>query len=317
MARHSHFNQLQLVYHPVSNQEAEWLLEDKEAYDWIQRSKLYMIAHRAEITFENITVLQPQGIVKFTCHLGDINSDVSLNVGELTNREDVDFDEIEIELGPKLIRFFDYKEGNKIEEPLEWFTTEKLLYDRWTNKRGISGLDNYKDFSSYELLYVGISKEEGSFKRLVKNAHQARIKILSNESPKTKDSRLTDELYLFFFDVVPLGIRSLDPGDALLPNYDLKKEESIADAEKALVRLLQPKYNNVRFKDYPKGADGLYKAGLDAYSYVISESIQLSTKHARIRGEYRELAGERVLPQNADAIMISGDDVSFLEMNEE
>lgn len=42
---------LQLVYCPVSNQEAEWIKDDPEVQTCIGQSKLYMIAQGKEAKF--------------------------------------------------------------------------------------------------------------------------------------------------------------------------------------------------------------------------------------------------------------------------
>jgi hypothetical protein len=44
-------NSLRLVYPPVSNQEAEWLKNDKEVEERLRRSNLYMITPRREARF--------------------------------------------------------------------------------------------------------------------------------------------------------------------------------------------------------------------------------------------------------------------------
>ena len=42
----------------------------------------------------------------------------------------------------------------------------------------ISGFDKFRDFATYELLYVGIATAMGTFNRLFKKAHHARQSIL-------------------------------------------------------------------------------------------------------------------------------------------
>ena len=47
----------------------------------------------------------------------------------------------------------------------------------------------------------------------------------------------------------------------------------IADAEKAFVKLMDTKYNEVKYEQYPFSKDGLYTTDLDRYVYSINEEI--------------------------------------------
>ena len=120
-------------------------------------------------------------------------------------RKDMGDYSLEFEFGKKLIRI--WKCHPKKDERIDvvgWFTTEKILYDKWCCHPGIIGFDNYRDFTRYYLHYIGISKEDDSLTRLVVKPHDKRLRILSNENPLTFGSRLTDEIILFFFKIEPL-----------------------------------------------------------------------------------------------------------------
>jgi len=68
------------------------------------------------------------------------------------------------------------------------------------------------------------------------------------------------------------------------------------------VSLLQPHYNTVKFRQYPKGADGLYDSKLDRYTYSIGEAITFNTAHGKIKGgRDRNLGG---LTNEADFIFV-------------
>ncbi len=101
-------------------------------------------------------------------------------------------------------------EGEEIGRVLWWYSTESLLFAKWRGDKRIKGLDNYRDFTQYDLHYVGISTDQDSYQRLLANAHHKRVAVLSNETQYIPDARLTDEVYLFFFKSEPLFVRTFD-----------------------------------------------------------------------------------------------------------
>ena len=82
----------------------------------------------------------------------------------------------------------------------------------------------------------------------------------------------------------------------------------IADAEKAFVHILESKYNTIKFSEYPKGIDGLYKSGLKRYGYVIGEDISFVTDSQEIVGGY---CSDEKISETADLILIEGDNVAL------
>jgi hypothetical protein len=188
----------------------------------------------------------------------------------------------------------------------------KLLFERWRQRPIISGLSRHREFSRYRLPYVGISKANNSFERLLKTGHEKRLAILSNERQLSAGARVTDEIYLFFFMVDPLFLRIMETEHDLRefmtgPGFDHIR--NVADAEKAFVSVLQSGYNDVRFSAFPKGDDGLYGVGLVRYGYVISEDIEFVTDSVSFRGGY----GVANLPcsKDADLVLVEGDQVSL------
>ena len=138
---------------------------------------------------------------------------------------------------------------------------------------------------------------------------------MSNESSLNEGSRLTDEIILLFFGVDPLHIAQIESIDELNESIDPATLETIpiiADAEKALVSILDSHYNRVKFKAYPKGSDGLYESGLTRYMYVIGENLTLITDKEEIRGEYGDAYG---WGEKTDAISIEGDQVCLFKFD--
>lgn len=306
-----------LVYPPVSNQEAEWITKDPKVAERLRSSELYMIAMRAEATF---TSLVAKGS----------NLQIQLESGNsLTDRFELDCetlaenvfgvgnapDDIEIRLGPKIIKLFANESQDDIDSgrahPFEWFSTEKLIYDVGRKKAGIHGLHRHREFATYRLLYVGIAKETDTYDRLFAGAHEKRQKILGNEYPTQPNSRVTDEMFLFAWAADPVVFRTIETGDEFLDSYgqdwDAHYKAVIADAEKAFVHLLNPQYNTVKFANYPKGKDGLSSYGYGGHSFVLAENITFQGSPESMRGAW--LGIDNMPSNDADIIVTRGDTV--------
>lgn len=273
-----------------------------------------MIAGRAEITFAN-PVPHERGM-SFNVVLGEETVDrVSISLLDLPLVAQAGCEEPYGEWGPKIFKVFDRDPDDPEAELLEWFTTEKLLQDRWRCLPGIEGFDNFRAAATYDLLYVGIAKVGDSFSRLIAKGHKKRQEILANEPQRRPGARVSDETYLFMFRANPLVIQTFiefddddDAGSYLTAGVDQKR--IIADAEKAFVSLLEPSYNDVKFKQYPKGTDGLYGSEYARYGYVLGENLVFNTDRGTFFGAFDF---ERAVISNAaDMIFVDGDNVTLV-----
>lgn len=290
---------LRLAYPPVSNFEAESVKEVLGVEQMLRESDFYMIGTRAEAYLESPTVSNNSTVTVTIAaedrHGRGISDEVHLDLQQLANDTIGGLpDDITMDGGRKHIRFWPGHDLNFADgsvEPFEWFTTEKLIHDRGRGIAGISGFDTFRDFATYELLYVGIAKTADTYDRLFNGAHHARQRILSVESPRRQGSRVTDELVLFAFTVEPLVIRTWSPdhGSAGLgqDEWDVLRKKVVIDAEKAFVHLLNPQYNVTRFASYPKSADGLYGTKYRRYGFAIGENMTFTSGDLSIRGSWR------------------------------
>jgi hypothetical protein len=316
----SQVHRLDLIYPPVTNQEAEWLRDNKEVKEQLKYSNLYFVAQKPETFFqldEKLSeILEQKKIIKFKYISGNSLDEVSIDVIKLLEYHEIsldDLDKIEFELGEKLIRLWLINGDSK--DILDWFTTEKLLFDRWREKEFILGFEHYRRFSSYILHYIGISKKDDSFKRLVIKPHDKRLRIVSNEHPLSKGARVTDEIILMFFRIDTLRINTYDFDEWDKMDFSGKPFddyiEIIADAEKAFVKILRTEYNEVKFDNFPFSEDGLYSSDIDRYSYYINEDITLFTADNSIFGEY---SGNGDISNNADFIYIGEEKVKLIKI---
>lgn len=302
---------LSLVYPPMSNQEAVWMQSDADVEAMLRESDFYMIGGRAEARFENFAPT-PGGVLTFDFKVGDTFSDkVELTPNELSSVAGADWDELHLEFGDKIIRVWDGPIGEDGSNILDWFTTEKLLWERSQHREGIGGFANFREASRYDLLYVGIAKVGDSFDRLIKHGHKARMEILANEPQRYPGARVTDETYLFLFKVEPIIMTTYTAdhdftGDELSGQYDAKA--IVADAEKAFVSLLKPHYNIQKFANYPKGKDGLYGSDYVRYGYALGENITFDTAHGQFKGG-RDQFG--MISADGDCIFVEADKVTL------
>jgi hypothetical protein len=304
---------LETVYPPISNQEAVWLQSDPEVEARLRQSDFYMIGGRAEAKYLNLVIDPEAYVITFDFAIGDDFRDpVELRIRDLPAVMESQAESFWIEAGDKNVRVWDGPIGEAGSNVLEWFTTEKLIWDRSRGHPGIERFDRYREAATYDLLYVGIAKVGDSFDRLISNGHKARMEILGNEPQRYPGARVTDEIYLFLFTVQPLILTTFGP------DHDFESEDFsgaydhkpiVADAEKAFVSLLKPEYNVVKFARYPKGADGLYGSDFVRYGYAICEAISFNTTHGRIRGSRDVTTG--FITNEADSIFVEGNTVKL------
>ena len=304
---------LETVYPPISNQEAIWLQNNPEVEALLRQSDFYMIGGRSEAKYLNLIIDPETYVIIFDFAIGDYFRDpVEIHIRNLPAVQESEANQFWIEAGDKNIRVWDGPIGEPGSNVLEWFTTEKLIWDRSRGRSGIERFDRHCQAANYDLLYVGIAKVGDSFDRLIKNGHKARMEILGNEPQRYPGARVTDEIYLFLFNVQPLIMTTFEPehdfeNTDFSGTYDQKR--IVADAEKAFVSLLKPEYNVVKFAGYPKGADGLYGSDYVRYGYALCEGLSFNTAHGRIRGSRDAATG--FITDDADAIFVEGNTVKL------
>jgi len=312
-------NILKLVYPPISNQEAEWLKSDSDVQKVMKESNLYMICQRAESRFEIeyekvLSHMEHKFGIRFKYEIESHKSNGEINLYTLVKLHNFNMQthRMDIEIGDKLIRLLSYDlESGQKKGVIDWFTTEKILYDKWRGHPAVEGLEDYKRFTDYFLHYVGISKSDDSLTRLVIKPHDKRLRVLSHENTQRYGARLTDEMILLFFRIEPIRVNFVTSGNEINDldlSDDIDFTPVIADAEKAFVKILNSEYNTIKYKNYPKGTDGLRNSGLSRYGYIIGEDMTLTTNTAQIVGSH---ISETCWGNDADLIFIDGDNVSL------
>lgn len=307
---------LELVFPPISNQEAEWVKNDKEVKEAISRSNLYFIGQKPETYFtfeENVqTRLLKEYKLHFNYVTGSKKDSGYIDINELfkfyNHPPDLTLD---IELGPKLIRIWSITSNG--DEIVEWFTTDKILFDRSRDKPFIKDFNEYRVFFTFNLHYVGISKKETGFERLIVRPHDKRLRILSNEHPLNRGSRVTDEIVLFFFRIKSLEIKQYIT-DADFDEFGQNELEDynkiVADAEKAFVKIMETQYNEVKFSEYPYSTDGLFNTKVERHTFSIDENITFITDTNSIVGRRKTFASY----SDGDFIAVSKESVELIKV---
>jgi hypothetical protein len=308
----SQLSMLSLVFPPISNSSVSAAAKKEEIVEIMRDSDFYMIGGRAAATITAIQFDDDHNVLHF---------EIAVNNGP-RDRGFIRLDHIPLNSTDRKHVAFAYKQTKDFiniflvheDESLTAIAAldpEEVLWRRGRNEHVIGGLKNYRELATYDLLYVGIAKTGDSFDRLIDNGHQARTQILSDEPQRFEGARVSEEIFIFLFKAEPIivqtfgGDSEIEDGDLIL-NYSNKR--LVADAEKAFVSILKPKYNNILYKKYPKGRDGLYDTGLDSYSYSISEGMTFRTAYGSFKGA-RE--GETAMSNDADFIFIKGNDVTL------
>ncbi|WP_432462535.1 hypothetical protein [Citrobacter freundii] len=301
---------LTLVAPPISNSLASTITKDDAGIiSRLRQSHFYMICGRAKAKFSKVTGVDNKGYMPVEINLDSGLSSIGfIHIPSMRFFRDApDNFDLKIKSNEDFITVF-YND-----EIVFHMTPDELLMRRGRHENIVSGFDNYREIMTFDLLYVGIAKEnQDSYNRLIAKGHKARMDILASEEQRTPGARVSDETYLLLFKVEPLTITTfsgsgdLDDDDL---NFSIDYHRVVADAEKAVINAFKPKYNKQLYASYPKGTDGLYKQGYDGYSYAISEGVAFNTAYGTIKGA-RDYTGF-LLSNDADFISVNGDEVTL------
>ena len=160
---------LRLVYPPISNREADWLLRDEDARKHLDQARIYLIGQRQEIFFRNLKADEATGVLNFTLEMGEHAALGTVDCNAIGQRFGSEAAvQIGAESGAKIIRVFEHMaDGTRAE--LEWFTPDKLLFNAWRGSKLVSVTNYSRAFSTFDLLYIGMSRGSA-----FKNSSQSR-----------------------------------------------------------------------------------------------------------------------------------------------
>ena len=311
-------NQIELAYCPMSNYTFSVLKNDIAIQRALEESHLYIIAQQPVLSFENIVPDKNEKLIRFEIHKKDSYSVLKCelpffqeNLATNSEYEVILYvgsnDPNYVKSNPPLnnihgIKFYEMNLSN--ENFLVWFSPEKFIHN-WLKGYFIAKVDgNYQDFLDYKVHYVGKATEQDIWKRLT--GHSTLQDILSVEYPFTYGELPTHEITLLlfrFYDNLEIKTYGTDSSiddmvNSLLGKNRPDKKEIFLDAEKALVNAMQPKYNKIKFKNYPNYKKGLNELNYDTYSYTFMDPITLKFNNGKIKGGLNNLGGDLILVKN-------------------
>lgn len=290
---------LKLAYPPISNHDFTIIKKEKIVQQILESSTLYMITQRSLLTFENITFSDNTGTLHF--EIVQNGTGKSVNCSLPLYQEYIGKDENQ----PIEVYFYSHdKKWNQTTLPLTnvngikfydhnlnfllWISPDKFLHHY--NNKMISATINgdCKPFTYFNIHYVGKATDQEIWKRLT--GHSTLQDILSLENPFNYGSLPSHEIVLLLFRVVDnFSIRIFDNSgdideyvDKLIENNHPTNKDISLDAEKALIKVLNPTYNKRKFPKYPISKDGLSKFNFNRVVYHISENISLSYSTGKI-----------------------------------
>lgn len=308
---------LKLSYSPISNREFYYLKQEDKVKKLLESSSLYVIAQRQELFFE-ITAFDSStntlsfNIIKNDCDnvlRGVINLQqnqiIPYNIENFEIRFETVEDEGEIPFelpitNIKSMRLFSDDAENKF---LIWLTPDKLLYHYFNGHIETEIEGDLEEFISFNVHYIGESTDQNILKRLT--GHEKLQDVLTIERSLSKKSFISDEVILLLFHIeeannLIIGSDFSNFMQLLYPNQFPTTRTIVLDAEKALIKALQPskKYNKIQYKSYPKSANGLYKNNYDLITYFIKEKLNLKYDNRTIKGDFEIQNSTKIRIQN-------------------
>jgi len=315
-------NQLLLAYSPLCNYDFTILKKDTIIQEAIENSSLYVIGQRAEIRFDNIVNNEEQKLIEFEIrqynnphilkckvplfqeHIAtDPEKEVILYLGSNDINNDFKKRPISNIHGMKF-----YEKSVSDENFLIWFSPEKFLQNYWKGHLIADIEGNIHEFTKYKVHYVGQATKQDIWKRLT--GHDKLQDILSLEYPLTYGVLPTHEIAILLFNFQEnLQMQSFGDNSSIeemvnsFMGKNMPEQRTIfLDAEKALIKAMQPKYNDELFKSYPKSVDGLYKHKYNSILYSFIDPITLVYDEGEIVGGLTSMGRDTIIVQNNKTI---------------
>jgi len=300
---------LSLAYPPIANFDFTFIRDEKVVQKYLKSSQLYMISHRPKLVFDNVFIDKNQNIhfeirqettdykiygilpVRQSAFLSNPEESIYVELG--TYNKDYKFDKAPYN------NLDGFKFYDKDQQFIAWLTPERLIYDYSHDTIEVAGLDGWGELFKYKILYIGKSTDQDIWERLT--GHEKLQDIVSIEYPLQYGTLPSQEITLLLFKInafenfeVLENFEDLMNMDKILDSetieslFQLKappvEKNIFLDAEKVFINLLNPEYNTVKFKSYPKSKDGLYKENFDVFSYKLRDNIVLVCNETEIFG---------------------------------
>ena len=142
---------LRLVFPPISNQHADWLVEDTAARQRLDLANIYMIAARAQIAFRNVVFDDATAVMSFDIGFSGLNIPARIYVRDLIEELSANTTGgVDIRGGEGYIQFADNLDNGTL-QVLAWYTPDKFLFDVWRGYRFVEMDGDHRQLARYEL----------------------------------------------------------------------------------------------------------------------------------------------------------------------
>jgi len=272
---------LKLSYSPMTVYEFDHYRSDKDIYDFLRTTTLYIIAKRS-LPFMSLIEGNPNKIHLFV-EMENNTSSLEILILKQDNEKLFGTGLTQIGTGNNTKsrdKFHSITLYGENERFIMNANLDRLIHLASNNLLRIRTKGDITPFVNYEVLYVGQCIGEHIFDRF--KTHHALLDILINENIITSDYDKINDLIIMPFQVES-DVLSIITGDsseeefteAMLGSFCFDHNTISLDCEKALIKAMNPKYNKTKFTQYPKSKDGLYNYNLESFTYRILENIIL------------------------------------------
>jgi len=173
---------------------------------------------------------------------------------------------------------------------LAQFTPDKLFQNYWKGHVQAFFTGEYSEMLEYNVHYVGKSTEQNICERL--SGHSTFQEILTNQVSLSFKNIPSNEIMVLLFRVKDNNTMVTWGDDATsedisnyLTDYILPSDKTISlDAEKALIKHLQPEYNRILYKSFPNKIDLINQDYHNLILYGLTDPIKLNYKNGELNG---------------------------------
>jgi len=299
-------------YPIVSAYEFEFLKSEAEIRDLLRPCTIYFIVQRP-LTFIN-NLYTEKGLIKFEITDGLGNQPLQCSFDPQENGFSKADENLLVEIQfykrkPDMstpfndvagIRLFDLNRNF-----LVWLTPQKFLYEYLLGNLKASVNGGISSYIDYEVHYIGKAFSQEIWKRLTGHHKMQSILTLEN-TLSDKASKASFEISLIMLDidgfdecnifprfnfaleenVVPIIHHfTFNEADDRFENYyvpklDPRDDKLTNEVEAMLINCFKPKYNEIKFDNYPNIKNGTRSAGYTESSLLLEKMpAKLSTRH--------------------------------------
>lgn len=300
------------TFHNLSAYEFSTFRNEAPVRNYWRETSIYMICQHPILMFSDVTVRSDASISGRVSQRGhDVAVDFHILSSypphaDLTDTRDVEmcFLTREPSKGPIFQNVAAFKFFNDEGKFLAYLSPEKLIYESFRDPRiGLRVTGNIAALQAYEVLYVGQAQDQAIEERLAR--HESLQTILSETLPMIERDVPAMEVTLLLFGIdqalVDYTVWETSEGDTVKHNgkvytgaeldalfalnaVEAHRTQIINDAEAWLIQFLQPRYNKIRYNNYPDIANGLRSVGFDAVTHsFFNPYTTLRTEEATIQ----------------------------------